>query len=93
MIVVQVRGNNVDQALRVLKKKLQREGVFRDARLHERFETRSAKRRRKKSEAMTRIKKKERKRRERDMGILSSRQRAETPPPRRRTEIAWPGPT
>ena len=27
---VQVRDNNVDQALRVLKKKLQREGVFRE---------------------------------------------------------------
>jgi small subunit ribosomal protein S21 len=35
---VSVRDNNVDQALRALKKKLQREGVFREMRLKEHFE-------------------------------------------------------
>ena len=35
---VSVRDNNVDQALRVLKKKLQREGVFREMKLKQHFE-------------------------------------------------------
>ena len=30
---VSVRDNNVEQALRVLKKKMQREGVFREVKL------------------------------------------------------------
>ena len=34
---VSVRENNVDQALRVLKKKLQREGVFREMKLKTTF--------------------------------------------------------
>ena len=33
---VLVRDNNVDQALKVLKKKMQREGVFREMKLHSR---------------------------------------------------------
>jgi small subunit ribosomal protein S21 len=32
-VQVLVRDNNVDQALRALKKKLQREGIFRDMKL------------------------------------------------------------
>ncbi len=35
---VSVRDNNVDQALRALKKKLQREGVFREMKLKQHFE-------------------------------------------------------
>ena len=35
---VQVRDNNVEQALRALKKKLQREGVFREMKLKQHFE-------------------------------------------------------
>jgi ribosomal protein S21 len=35
---VSVRDNNVDQALRVLKKKLQKEGVFREMKLKQNFE-------------------------------------------------------
>ena len=35
---VQVRDNNVDQALRALKKKLQREGVFREMKLRQHYE-------------------------------------------------------
>jgi small subunit ribosomal protein S21 len=34
---VSVRDNNVDQALRALKKKLQREGVFREMKLKQRL--------------------------------------------------------
>ena len=41
---VLVRDNNVDQALRVLKKKMQREGVFREMRLRGRYEKPSEKR-------------------------------------------------
>ena len=40
---VQVRDNNVDQALRALKKKLQREGVFREMKLKQHFEKPSEK--------------------------------------------------
>ena len=35
---VSVRENNVDQALRILKKKLQREGVIREMKLKQHFE-------------------------------------------------------
>ncbi len=42
---VSVRENNVDQALRALKKKLQREGVFREMKLKQAFEKPSEKRR------------------------------------------------
>ena len=40
---VLVRDNNVDQALRVLKKKMQREGVFREMKLRGRYEKPSEK--------------------------------------------------
>lgn len=40
---VSVRDNNVDQALRVLKKKLQSEGVFQQMKLKQHFEKLSAK--------------------------------------------------
>ena len=49
---VLVRDNNVDQALRVLKKKMQREGVFREMRLRGRYEKPSEKRVREKAEAI-----------------------------------------
>jgi len=39
---VSVRDNNVDQALRALKKKLQREGVFREMKLKQHFERNEA---------------------------------------------------
>ena len=42
---VSVRDNNVDQALRALKKKLQREGVFREMKLKQHFEKPSEKKR------------------------------------------------
>ena len=49
---VLVRDNNVDQALRALKKKLQREGVFREMKLRNFFEKPSVKRAREKAEAI-----------------------------------------
>ena len=57
-----VRDNNVDQALRVLKKKLQREGVFRDIKRHRYYEKPSERCAREKLEAIRRGRKLERKR-------------------------------
>jgi len=54
---VSVRDNNVDQALRVLKKKLQRESVFREMKLKEHFEKPSEKRARQQAEAIRRARK------------------------------------
>jgi small subunit ribosomal protein S21 len=50
-VQVLVRDNNVDQALRVLKKKMQREGVFREMKLRGHYEKPSEKRVREKAEA------------------------------------------
>jgi small subunit ribosomal protein S21 len=61
-----VRDNNVDQALRALKKKLQREGVYREMKLRRHFEKPSEKRAREKAAAVRRARKLERKRLERD---------------------------
>jgi small subunit ribosomal protein S21 len=61
-----VRDNNVDQALRALKKKLQREGVYREMKLRRHFEKPSEKRAREKAAAVRRARKLERKRQERD---------------------------
>jgi small subunit ribosomal protein S21 len=63
-----VRDNNVDQALRALKKKLQREGVYREMKLRRHFEKPSEKRAREKAAAIRRARKLERKRVERDGG-------------------------
>lgn len=61
-----VRDNNVDQALRALKKKLQREGVYREMKLRRHYEKPSEKRARQHAAAISRARKAERKRAERD---------------------------
>jgi small subunit ribosomal protein S21 len=61
-----VRDNNIDQALRVLKKKLQREGVYREMKLRRHYEKPSEKRAREHAAAISRARKAERKRAERD---------------------------
>jgi small subunit ribosomal protein S21 len=61
-----VRDNNVDQALRALKKKLQREGVYRVMKLRRHYEKRSEKRARERAAAIRRARKLERKRIERE---------------------------
>ena len=66
---VQVRDNNVDQALRALKKKLQLEGVFREMKLRQHFEKPSVKRAREKAEAVRRARKLARKKAQRE-GLL-----------------------
>lgn len=61
-MIVYVRDNNVDQALRALKKKMQREGIFREIKLRRHFEKPSEKRVREMSEAIRRSRKLQRKR-------------------------------
>ena len=61
-----VHDNNVDQAMRVLKKKMQREGVFREMKLRRFYEKPSEKRAREQAAAVRRARKLERKRAERD---------------------------
>ncbi len=63
---VQVRDNNVEQALRALKKKLQREGVFREMKLKQHFEKPSEKKAREKAEAVRRSRKLARKKLQRE---------------------------
>ena len=63
---VSVRDNNVDQALRVLKKKLQKEGVLREMKLKQHFEKPSEKNARQKAEAIRRARKLARKKLERE---------------------------
>ena len=65
-IEVVVRDNNVEKALRVLKKKLQKDGLFRELRLRQHFEKPSLKRQRKLKESLRRIAKEKRLRRLRE---------------------------
>ncbi len=63
---VTVRDNNVDQALKALKKKMQREGIFREMKLRRSYEKPSERRARETAEAVRRARKLERKRVERE---------------------------
>ncbi|MFQ5764735.1 MAG: 30S ribosomal protein S21 [Rhodospirillales bacterium] len=63
---VTVRDNNVDQALKALKKKMQREGIFREMKLRRAYEKPSERKAREKAEAVRRARKLERKRLERE---------------------------
>ena len=65
-VQVSVRDNNVDQALRALKKKMQREGIFREMKLRRHFEKPSEKKARENAEAKRRHRKLLRKRMERE---------------------------
>ena len=72
---VLVRDNNIDQALRVLKKKMQREGVFREMKQRRSYEKPSERKNREKSEAIRRARKLARKKAQRE-GLL--------PPPKKK---------
>lgn len=63
IVSVNVRDNNVEQALRALKKKMQREGMFREMKLRRNHEKPSEKRVREKEESIRRWRKMQRKRR------------------------------
>jgi small subunit ribosomal protein S21 len=71
-VQVLVRDNNVDQALRALKKKMQREGIFREMKMRDHYEKPSVKRAREKAEAVRRARKLARKRAQRE-GLLGGR--------------------
>ncbi len=66
---VVVRDNNVDQALKALKRKMQREGIFRELKRLRHYEKPSEKRIREKAEAMSRARKLARKKLQRE-GLL-----------------------
>ncbi len=66
---VLVRDNNVDQALKALKKKMQREGIFREMKLRGHYEKPSEKRAREQAEAVRRARKLARKKMQRE-GLL-----------------------
>jgi small subunit ribosomal protein S21 len=68
-VQVLVRDNNVDQALKALKKKMQREGIFRDMKHRAHYEKPSEKKAREKAEAVRRARKLARKRLQRE-GLL-----------------------
>jgi small subunit ribosomal protein S21 len=57
VLQVLVRDNNVDQALRVLKKKMQREGVFREMKMRKAYEKPSERKVRERAEAVRRARK------------------------------------
>jgi small subunit ribosomal protein S21 len=65
-VQVLVRDNNVDQALRALKKKMQREGIFREMKMRRNYEKPSERKAREKAEAVRRHRKLLRKRLERE---------------------------
>jgi small subunit ribosomal protein S21 len=71
-----VRDNNVDQALRILKKKMQREGVFREMKRRRFYEKPSEQATREKAEAVRRARKLARKKAQRE-GLIAA-------PPRKR---------
>ena len=73
LVIVQifVRDNNVDQALKALKKKMQREGSFREMKRHVHYEKPSEKRARQKAEAVRRARKLARKRAQRE-GLIAA---------------------
>jgi len=78
---VLVRDNNVDQALKALKKKMQREGIFREMKLRNYYEKPSERRVREKAEAVRRARKLARKKLQRE-GLLPSKPAATKTPGR-----------
>jgi small subunit ribosomal protein S21 len=73
-----VRDNNVEQALKVLKKKMQREGVFREMKRRKAYEKPSERKTREKAEAIRRARKAARKQAQRE-GLI--------PMPKRREDV------
>jgi small subunit ribosomal protein S21 len=71
-VQVLVRDNNVDQALKALKKKMQREGIFREMKLRGHYEKPSEKKARERAEAIRRARKLARKKLQRE-GLLPSK--------------------
>ncbi len=76
LVQIFVRDNNVDQALKALKKKMQREGSFREMKRHVHYEKPSEKRARQQAEAVRRARKLARKRIQREGGLTSGRSKS-----------------
>ncbi len=72
-----VRDNNVDQALRVLKKRMQREGIFREMRARKSYEKPSERRIREEKEAI---------RRHRKLNIKKMQREGLLPAPKKRVQ-------
>jgi small subunit ribosomal protein S21 len=81
-VQILVRDNNVDQALKVLKKKMQREGIFREMKLRGHYEKPSEKKAREKAEAVRRARKLARKRAQRE-GLVPMKPKPVTGTPTR----------
>lgn len=65
-MLIEVRDNDVERAIKVLKKKMQREGIFREMKLRMYNEKPSEKKARRQSESIRRARKLDRKRRLRE---------------------------
>ena len=74
-MIVEVRNGNVDQAIRVLKKKLQQDGLFNELREREFYTSRSERRRRAKAAAIRRQKREGVKREEEAYGGQTKKNR------------------
>jgi small subunit ribosomal protein S21 len=81
-VQVLVRDNNIEQALRALKKKLQREGIFKEMKQRRAFEKPSEKRVREKAEAVSRARKQAKKQAQREGLLPMPKRKVMTPRPR-----------
>ena len=86
---VLVRDNNVDQALRVLKKKMQREGVFREMKRRRFYEKPSEQAVREKAEAARRARKLARKKAIREGLIAAPKKKKASTAPQRGRSVAF----
>ena len=86
-----VRDNNVDQALRVLKKKMQREGIFREMKARKAYEKPSERKTREKAEAVRRSRKLARKQAIRDGLIAAPKPKPRFAGPRRPAPVPSSG--
>jgi small subunit ribosomal protein S21 len=77
-LLISVRDNNVEQALKVLKKKMQREGIFRELKMKDAFEKPSIRKAREHAEAISRARKAMRKKMQRE-GLLPMPKKVERP--------------
>ena len=84
-LLVMVRDNNIDQALKFLKKKMQREGIFREMKLRSAYEKPSERKVREKAEAIRRARKLARKTAIREGLIAAPKPKPRTPAPGQRT--------
>jgi len=80
VLLVFVKDNNIDQALRVLKRRMQREGVFREMKRRRAYEKPSERRIRERAEAVRRSHKAARKKAQRE-GLIATPKRVEKKPP------------